>query len=775
MSETQTGDDVIEQDKGEQDRRNWIKAELRVDVPGRDRSGAFLGKARTPKPQWQDGTTPKDDAPKGPSVGTERGEGAFNKRLSESMDTIELARSLPPATEKARLAKESMETRLSDMTDAAKAKNFTQAGAALDDALKSAQSVSDERVAAKKLFDEAFYPLHEKLTASVDKTRGLTGIDGAVASAEKTAEDRAAEAEKAVEQDDYAVANEKLKAFTTDMSTLTTAYTDAGNLLDEALTKALAKLKRGKQGLKGTELTTEAATAKKVQEAVAKAQLDANSAASPDARLAGLAAARDKAAEATKAAQNALTEKFNKGSADGLTEIRKGAKAAVDALANGTDKTALIERLAEWDKQKIECDKEADPAKKKTALRTLDANVRAIMEDAEKIELAAQKAAALKPVNDAAPGDKLTALGVAATSAIGALTDGETKTDLLKQLGEWNSAKGKNDIQTNVNKKTQFAVVLDTYIRRVIDEAIAAKAEEKRQEVFKAALEKRFGLTITLPAGMTNSHFDQFYDMMDRLPVQQSSQDSLKILNYRPGSKGASYNEGLARVSMGTFGSAETWEYQDPGNPQTKLPMNAFSINSLHEIGHAVDAKYRVMAKNMQNAGCGKWEIETEDKVVAALLKDLKASAGTALKASDNALKALLRTALTKGAVQDPNTKAVSVTETQDSEKPGTMDPTEWGFVKAQLNKAVKIRSNNWPWGKGSTVTLDSRAYHESYDGEWVSYDPNARTGTEVRDYQFRAPAEWFAELYAYTWFKKTKPPASVDKTAAKYMYSAKA
>jgi hypothetical protein len=44
-----------------------------------------------------------------------------------------------------------------------------------------------------------------------------------------------------------------------------------------------------------------------------------------------------------------------------------------------------------------------------------------------------------------------------------------------------------------------------------------------------------------------------------------------------------------------------------------------------------------------------------------------------------------------------------------------------------------------------------------------------------VRDYQFRSPAEWFAELYAYTWYNKKKAPTGVDKAVTKYMFSAKA
>jgi hypothetical protein len=199
MSQAQTKGDEVEGDKDEQNRRTWIKAELQLDVPGRDRSGAFLSKTRTPKPQWTDGTAPKGEAPTGPTIGGDRGETAFNLRLGQEMETIDLVRNIPPASEKAKQAKEAMESRLSDMAQAAEDKNFTLAGVALDDALESAQIVSDERVAAKKLFDDAFYPLQEKLTASTDKTNGLTGIDGAVATAEGNAGQSATAAEQAAD------------------------------------------------------------------------------------------------------------------------------------------------------------------------------------------------------------------------------------------------------------------------------------------------------------------------------------------------------------------------------------------------------------------------------------------------------------------------------------------------------------------------------------------------------------------------------------------------
>ena len=51
--------------------------------------------------------------------------------------------------------------------------------------------------------------------------------------------------------------------------------------------------------------------------------------------------------------------------------------------------------------------------------------------------------------------------------------------------------------------------------------------------------------------------------------------------------------------------------------------------------------------------------------------------------------------------------------------------------------------------GDSAKITLkDGRIYHEAYKRVWVSYLAKARAQA-ITGYQFRAPGEWFAELYA--------------------------
>ena len=93
---------------------------------------------------------------------------------------------------------------------------------------------------------------------------GPDGISPAVGAAEKTAQGAAAAAEAAADNDDFAAANELLKTFAAAMTAIGTAYTDAATCWTR-LDQGDRPAERGKRGLEGTKLTTEAATAKKAR------------------------------------------------------------------------------------------------------------------------------------------------------------------------------------------------------------------------------------------------------------------------------------------------------------------------------------------------------------------------------------------------------------------------------------------------------------------------------------------------------------------------------
>jgi hypothetical protein len=78
----------------------------------------------------------------------------------------------------------------------------------------------------------------------------------------------------------------------------------------------------------------------------------------------------------------------------------------------------------------------------------------------------------------------------------------------------------------------------------------------------------------------------------------------------------------------------------------------------------------------------------------------------------------------------------------------------------AALNWCRMIRAKTSPWSSGAIVkqiAIGTRVYQEAYnDGRWVSYELAARS-QGITAYQFRAPAEWFAELYASHFANKLK------------------
>jgi hypothetical protein len=79
------------------------------------------------------------------------------------------------------------------------------------------------------------------------------------------------------------------------------------------------------------------------------------------------------------------------------------------------------------------------------------------------------------------------------------------------------------------------------------------------------------------------------------------------------------------------------------------------------------------------------------------------------------------------------------------------------------------------PWNSDvSSRTIGGRrASHQAYEKDisWWRYDSGARKSTYVTNYQWRAPGEWFAELYAFSWLKKIEPPTSVAGSVRPYMF----
>ena len=84
--------------------------------------------------------------------------------------------------------------------------------------------------------------------------------------------------------------------------------------------------------------------------------------------------------------------------------------------------------------------------------------------------------------------------------------------------------------------------------------------------------------------------------------------------------------------------------------------------------------------------------------------------------------------------------------------------------------QVYEMRESGKPWNNASASknnAIGGRVIQEAYKDEWVSYHLAARA-RGIRAYQFRAPAEWFAELYAAYHMQKLNPSHPASKWLAK-------
>ena len=84
--------------------------------------------------------------------------------------------------------------------------------------------------------------------------------------------------------------------------------------------------------------------------------------------------------------------------------------------------------------------------------------------------------------------------------------------------------------------------------------------------------------------------------------------------------------------------------------------------------------------------------------------------------------------------------------------EPKDCEPEEWERRRVSAKMWIdQAREGKNPWQSASAAkacTIDGICYQESYENSWTSY-PIAERKKGVSGYQFRAPGEWFSELYA--------------------------
>lgn len=204
-----------------------------------------------------------------------------------------------------------------------------------------------------------------------------------------------------------------------------------------------------------------------------------------------------------------------------------------------------------------------------------------------------------------------------------------------------------------------------------------------------------------------------------------------------PNSSGGSYNwvsneikmKGRPGRSKQRFGTKEGClpmsQMEDEYKPFDQKDVDYFDFATLHEVGHAVDDNLGFMSSREGQVKFGGWKSHggNVSEIVDAVAKKYEASE----------LKQEIKDLILGKPVTWP------------TDNPAVQKIKDW-------HNLAKIRQPGngawWDQSESDKITLGKRIYQEAYANKWFSYDAAARK-QGITGYQFRAPGEWFAELYA--------------------------
>lgn len=269
---------------------------------------------------------------------------------------------------------------------------------------------------------------------------------------------------------------------------------------------------------------------------------------------------------------------------------------------------------------------------------------------------------------------------------------------------------------------------------------------DQRNSAYAKMIKERYGVTVNFAYDKTVD-LGRLYDALGLLPQEHVQTDSLTqiVMSAADGALG-DYGRGRIRIDAVKVKARPKIEYKVEGSTKT---LDTLSIVTVHEVGHAVDDKAKIMATPGDRSYGGWAEDVPVATVAAAYWSVLEPKVDGSFK---NALLAEIAVALGGGSGSRP---------------PG-LSERDWRAASATLKACQDLAKDKEPWKKARPI--EDVVYHFTYN-KWYAYSKAARDAATVRDYQWRAPGEWFAELYAASWATKTKPPSAVNAKAAEYMF----
>lgn len=334
------------------------------------------------------------------------------------------------------------------------------------------------------------------------------------------------------------------------------------------------------------------------------------------------------------------------------------------------------------------------------------------------------------------------------------LTKAQVKMDALKIKTLFDS--GDNDKVLETAKemlKTEGGTEL-------LDQFVKGMSGEEHFDLIAKLAKERFGIELTSDAGHKTVSAKAIWEVMAEVPEKHATHSpSLKsVKREKPDSSGGAYSWVDKSVSMnGRPNDSRTEKFDaatrekglgippdhdnanDPYAPIDDTPANYFNMTVLHEVGHAVDDRLGFMNGKAGQAAFGGWKEYTDLKVIA----DTVATAKKYDK--DYVFKRM------NGFPPDPVAMPKDYAGGEAAWKKAQKAVDDWFDLACTKGKIWFSFSNSKKAAIGDTV------YQEAYSNQWVSY-LLAERSKGVTAYQWRAPGEWFAELYMAWYGKKLKP-----------------
>ncbi|MFN0184638.1 MAG: hypothetical protein ACKVQR_12560 [Aquabacterium sp.] len=437
-----------------------------------------------------------------------------------------------------------------------------------------------------------------------------------------------------------------------------------------------------------------------------------------------------------------------------------------DALAKGTHGKALKPRLADLTQSLdavMQAMTNADYPGAMAQLRIAQDRARSGEADALVLDGLAQRRQALGQ-ELAAPDAKAVKAAVdktikAADKAAAALQFGQADQLLRKASGQIKAARVKQLAKAGKDSagavEQQAREMIDAAGPGAVDDLIKEIDPKVAPEVLAALAKARFDCDIVVDKGKDPQlSIKRMCELMAKVPDDVKGNPSLKKIVhrdtpfpfYQQAEKGVVMNsrpKAAGKPEFSKKGAKDRLpEREKDCEPANTKAEDLFDFNMLHELAHSIDDAKGYMAQHMGASDHGGWidhgaDIDAVAKVVGKHFKFT----------GDPRQHAYIVDVILGNSPVYPEAPKGQ----EEAWANAMVDIMGW----AQKASAANVWDNQ---AACNAITLeDGRIYYQGYPNAWFSYDASARK-RGITSYQFRAPGEWFSELYAAYKMEKLKP-----------------